>query len=73
MTNTLLPPPPVTTVAALRETCDRCGFQAKLALELTAGGELAFCGHHANQHAMDILRTAGKIYLLDDFSWVAAR
>jgi hypothetical protein len=73
MTHTLLPTPPVEIVPALREDCDRCGATAKLALELTTGGELAFCGHHANRHAPDILRSAQQIYVLADFSWPAAR
>lgn len=30
--------------------CDRCGAQAYVQVELNAGGELLFCGHHAREH-----------------------
>ena len=32
------------------DRCDRCGAQAYLRVELSSGGELLFCAHHASQH-----------------------
>jgi hypothetical protein len=51
------------------EWCDRCGAAAKLGLVLTAGGELAFCGHHANTYAETILATAESVFLESGFDW----
>ncbi|HET6483150.1 MAG TPA: hypothetical protein VFG35_24355 [Actinoplanes sp.] len=61
--------PEITTVAAMTERCDRCGAAAKLVVTLTSGGELAFCGHHANRHSEDIVRVGERIALEDDFEW----
>ena len=55
--------PEITTVASLIERCDRCGAAAKLTVSLTNGGELAFCGHHANRHHEDLVRVADRIVL----------
>jgi hypothetical protein len=68
MTQTLLPPR-LEIVPSLSERCDRCGAAAKLALTLAHGGELVFCGHHANQHTEDILRTAKSVVLEEGFEW----
>jgi hypothetical protein len=51
----------VTTVVAPRalnasDRCDRCGAQAYLRVELSGGGELHFCAHHAREHG-DKLRS----------------
>lgn len=40
--------PPAALNAADR--CDRCGAQAYVRAELTNGGELLFCAHHARAH-----------------------
>ncbi|WP_020495094.1 DUF7455 domain-containing protein [Sciscionella marina] len=32
------------------DRCDRCGAAAKVRVLLPSGGELLFCGHHANEH-----------------------
>ena len=37
------------------ERCDRCGAQAYVRVVLENGGELLFCGHHAQQYE-DALR-----------------
>ena len=47
--------PQVTAVATKTpltavDRCDRCGAQAYLRVELTGGGELLFCAHHAREH-----------------------
>ncbi|MBO3740653.1 DUF7455 domain-containing protein [Actinoplanes flavus] len=66
--NTLLSPA-IDTVGELTERCDRCGSAAKLEVVLTSGGDLAFCGHHANRHKADITRVASKIRVEEGFEW----
>ncbi len=39
--------PPLTAA----DRCDRCGAGARVRTVLPTGGELLFCGHHANEHA----------------------
>jgi hypothetical protein len=70
MTPTLVLPSPVDLVASMPERCDGCGAAAKLGFRLQSGGELAFCGHHANRHAPDIARLAAQITMEADFAWV---
>ncbi len=40
------------------DRCDRCGAQAYLRVTLTTGGELLFCGHHANEHSAKLSQVA---------------
>ncbi len=40
---------PSTSLTAV-DRCDRCGAQAYLRVELSGGGELLFCAHHAREH-----------------------
>ncbi|HEV7898598.1 MAG TPA: hypothetical protein VGP31_12210 [Planosporangium sp.] len=54
------------------ERCDRCGTAAKLGLVLATGGELTFCGHHANTYADTILATAESVFLDSGFDWRGA-
>ncbi|MET0418978.1 MAG: hypothetical protein ABW022_23435 [Actinoplanes sp.] len=61
--------PEITTVASLTERCDRCSAAAKLEVTLASGGDLAFCGHHANRHREDITRVAQRVVLEDGFEW----
>jgi hypothetical protein len=68
MMSTLLSPE-ITTVGELTERCDRCGAAAKLEVVLGTGGELAFCGHHANKHAAEFTPLAAQIRLEDGFEW----
>jgi len=67
MTTTLTPE--ITTVGELTERCDRCGAAARMEITLAGGGELAFCGHHANRHSEDIVRVAERIVLEEGFEW----
>jgi hypothetical protein len=69
MTQALLPPPQLSIVPSLIERCDRCNAAGKLCLTLADGGELVFCGHHANQHAEDILRIAASVAVEEGFEW----
>jgi hypothetical protein len=66
---TALLSPQITTTASLTERCDRCAAAAKLEVALATGGELAFCGHHANRMHSDILRIAERVVLEDGFEW----
>jgi hypothetical protein len=66
---TILLSPEITTVASLNERCDRCSAAAKLEVTLASGGDLAFCGHHANRLHEDILRVAERVVLEDGFEW----
>ena len=68
MMTTLLSPE-IVTAQSLTERCDRCGAAAKLEVALARGGELAFCGHHANKHAAEITRIAGRVAVEDGFTW----
>ena len=47
MTGTLTGPAPLTAT----DRCDRCGAAAAVRVTLPGGGELLFCGHHANEHS----------------------
>jgi hypothetical protein len=68
---TTLLSPEIDIVGKLTGHCDRCGAAAKLAVALTSGGELAFCGHHANRHHAGIMRVASKVRVEDGFSWTS--
>ncbi len=46
MTTAVAPRTPLTAV----DRCDRCGAQAYLRVELSGGGDLLFCAHHAREH-----------------------
>jgi hypothetical protein len=68
---TTLLTPEITTAGELLERCDRCGAAAKLEVKLANGGELTFCGHHANRHRDDIVRIAERVVLEEGFAWSA--
>jgi hypothetical protein len=65
----LISGPAVRVASALDEVCDRCGVAAKLVARFTAGGDLAFCGHHANSYADRIIETAGAVVVEPHFAW----
>jgi hypothetical protein len=54
------------------ELCDRCGVPAKLGFVLPTGGQLAFCGHHANTYTDTILAMAESVFLEHGFEWIGA-
>ena len=69
MTQALATEPTITVTADLPERCDRCGAAGKVRVFLPAGGDLAFCGHHANRYA-ETIRTAGdRIVVESGFGW----
>jgi hypothetical protein len=59
----------VTVAAGFTERCDHCGAAGKLHATLLAGGELTFCGHHANRFAARLMETAGMIMVELGFGW----
>lgn len=58
MTTAVAPSNPLTAV----DRCDRCGAQAYLRVELTAGGELLFCAHHAREHGDKLREIAAHVH-----------
>jgi hypothetical protein len=64
--------PVLEVIPALPDRCDRCGAAAKLRMYLAAAGALAFCGHHANANADQIVRTAVRVAILAEFIWAGA-
>ena len=52
---------PSTPLSAL-DRCDRCGAQAYLRVELSGGGELLFCAHHAREHGDKLRQVAIHVH-----------
>lgn len=57
MTTAVAPSAPLTA----EDRCDRCGAQAYLRVELSAGAELLFCAHHAREHGDKLKEIAIKV------------
>lgn len=57
MTTIVAPSAPLTA----EDRCDRCGAQAYLRVELTSGGELLFCAHHAREHGDKLKEIAANV------------
>jgi hypothetical protein len=72
MTPTLTPPAGSLAWPAVEERCDRCNAAAKLRLTLAGGGELVFCGHHANRYAEELVKIAVQYAVEPDFIWRGA-
>lgn len=58
MTTAVAPSTPLTAV----DRCDRCGAQAYLRVELSGGGELLFCAHHAREHGDKLREIAVHVH-----------
>jgi hypothetical protein len=69
MTPTLTPPPEAVAPPAAEERCDRCNAAGKLRVVLAGGGELVFCGHHANKYAEDLVKIAVEVVVAPEFVW----
>jgi hypothetical protein len=60
--------PPVATAVApspqftALDRCDRCGAQAYVRVELSTGGVLMFCAHHAREHGDKLQQIATAIH-----------
>ena len=72
MTPTLTPPAESLAGPAADERCDRCNAAGKLRLILADGGELVFCGHHANRYAADLVKIAVRYAADPEFTWRGA-
>jgi hypothetical protein len=72
MTPTLTPPPDTVAPPAADERCDRCNAAGKLRVTIAGGGELVFCGHHANKYAEDLVKVAVEFAADPDFAWRGA-
>jgi hypothetical protein len=64
--------PDVTVAVEMTERCDHCGAAGKLHATFLAGGELTFCGHHANRFAARLAETAQTIMVELGFTWHGA-
>ncbi|NUS73576.1 MAG: hypothetical protein HOQ05_09260 [Corynebacteriales bacterium] len=60
MTPTLTTPTDTATLP-VGERCDRCSAAAKVRAVLAGGGDLVFCGHHANKYATELEKIAVHI------------
>jgi hypothetical protein len=69
MTQIVVPEPTVTVAAELTERCDRCGAAGKLRVFLAGGGDLTFCGHHANRFNETIRTSAERVVVESGFGW----
>lgn len=58
VTTAVAPSAPLSAV----DRCDRCGAQAYLRVELTSGGELLFCAHHAREHGDKLREIAANVH-----------
>ncbi|WP_018352877.1 DUF7455 domain-containing protein [Longispora albida] len=72
MTPTLTPPTESAAPPAASERCDRCSAAAKLRVVLAGGGDLLFCGHHANKYAEDLVKIAVDFAAEPEFTWRGA-
>jgi hypothetical protein len=69
MTATLTQPSETAAAHAADERCDRCNAAGKLRIVLAGGGELVFCGHHANKYADDLVKITVDYTVEPDFTW----
>ena len=69
MTPTLTPPSETMAFPGADERCDRCSAAAKLRVMIAGGGELVFCGHHANKYAERLVKIAVQVATAPDFVW----
>jgi len=51
-----------TSTLTASDRCDRCGAQAYVHVQLSSGGELLFCGHHAKAHLEKVRPLAASIH-----------
>jgi hypothetical protein len=61
--------PTLTVAPELLERCDHCGAAGKLQATLRTGGELTFCGHHANRFAAGLTDSAVRVLIESGFTW----
>jgi len=66
---TTLLSPEIVTAQDLVDRCDSCGAAARIEVTLASGGTLAFCGHHGNKYAAELVRVASKVALESGYEW----
>jgi hypothetical protein len=64
-----LTPPETVAVPAADERCDRCTAAGRIRVMIAGGGELVFCGHHANRYAEDLAKIAIQVAADPEFDW----
>ena len=69
MTQIVVTDPTVTVAAEMSERCDRCDAAGKVRAFLPGGGDLTFCGHHANRYAETIRTCADRVVVESGFGW----
>ncbi|HEY3501514.1 MAG TPA: hypothetical protein VGN37_01865 [Actinocatenispora sp.] len=69
MTPTLTPPSEAAVPPAAGEQCDRCNAAAKLRVAVAGGGDLVFCGHHANKYAEQLVKIATDVSVDPELTW----
>jgi len=69
MNDTVVTGPPIAETTSLTERCDRCGAAGKLRVFLAGGGDLTFCGHHANRFNETIRTSAERLVVESGFGW----
>jgi hypothetical protein len=69
MTPTAVAEPTLTVTIELPERCDRCGAAGKVRAFLPGGGDLTFCGHHANAFTGTIRTSAAHVVIETGFGW----
>ncbi|GAA0899891.1 hypothetical protein GCM10009557_96680 [Virgisporangium ochraceum] len=69
MSPIVLTEPTVTVAVELPERCDRCGADGKVRTFMPGGGDLTFCGHHANRYASTIRTSANHVVIETGFGW----
>jgi hypothetical protein len=67
VTTAVAPSPELTAL----DRCDRCGAQAYVRVELSTGGVLLFCAHHAREHGDKLQQIATVIQ--DDTGRLASK
>ena len=65
MTPTLTPRPELAAPPS-GERCDRCGAAAKVRAVMPGGGDLVFCGHHANKYAAKLEKLSASFARADN-------
>jgi hypothetical protein len=69
MTSTLTPLPETVAAPTANDLCDRCSAAGKIRIMTAGGGDLVFCGHHANKYAEDLVKIAVQVAADPEFVW----
>lgn len=50
------------TALSATDRCDRCGAAAAVRAVLNSGGELLFCGHHAQEYSAKLTELDAQLH-----------